>query len=255
MSCHDGQIPVTTQVEDNDLIATLAGPDGARLGRMRRALNATLAAVTAIGSLIAIASARDAVWAWLYPLPLIAILAGALTLSWVYIWLSRRTPSEEDQARLDRLLGVLPRKAIRRLEGEDFLAPWRERTVYPLMYYINELDGREEHFSSRALERRRARLYSAADRFMWAEAKNGFVHEVRNGLRNTGWTGGELEEEEEKLALAEQRARELRGLAGEVIAAHDSLLALASRHGYNLTALASEPPVDSWRELEPAGSV
>jgi hypothetical protein len=69
---------------------------------------------------IAIVADRKALWSRLYPLPLIVLLALALVAFWAYVWIERRRPSQADQLRLDHLLSVLPRDAIRRLEGEDF---------------------------------------------------------------------------------------------------------------------------------------
>jgi hypothetical protein len=213
---------------------------------MTKVAGALVTALGVVASLIAVVAARDAIWAWLYPVPLIAVLTTALGATWIYVGLERRKPSDADQRRLDRLLGALPREAVRRLEGEDFAAPWRERSVYPFTYYLHELDGPEEQFSAKAMERHRNRLYVAVDKFLWAEAKKGFAHEQARGFRNTGWSLGELEGDDDKLALAEERSREIRSAAAAVISAHRALLKLASSRGYSLAAIASPLPVASW---------
>lgn len=181
----------------------------ASLRYMRKALNVSVGAVAAV---IAIVAARKTVWSWLYPLPLIVLLAAGLAASWAWVWIERRRPSNADQLRLNRLLSALPREAIRRLEGEDFVAAWRERSVYPFVYYVHELDGPEERFDSKAIERCRERLYATAKSFIWAEAMKGFHHHLASGFRNTGWSQGELEEDDDKLATAEARGHELGSL-------------------------------------------
>jgi hypothetical protein len=221
---------------------------------MRKALSISGAALGAVASVIAIVAVRKALWSWLYPLPLIVLLAVALIASCVYIWIERRRPSEADQLRLNRLLSALPREAIRRLEGEDFVAAWRERSVYPLVYYVHELDGPEEHFDSKAMERCRERLYAAAKSFIWAEAMKGFHHQLATGFRNTGWSQGELEDDDDKLAKAEARGHELRSAAADVLAAHGHLLAVARRRHYDLAAISSDAPVFSWEEAERAAT-
>jgi hypothetical protein len=201
-----------------------------------------------VASIVAVVTAREAIWGWLYPAPLIAMLAAALGGTWAYMWFGQNRPSAGDQQRLDRLLSTLPREAIKRLESEDFIAPWRERTVYPFTYFVNELNGPEEHFNAKSLEQRRTRLYSAVDAFLWAEAKKGFMHPHAKGRRNVGWMLGELEGDDQKLALAETRAAEIRAAAADVIAAHDNLVRAGRRRGYNLATLSSEAPVASWEE-------
>lgn len=218
---------------------------------MRRAFGVIATILGVVASLIAIIAAREAIWAWLYPVPLIVLLAVALAASWVYMWLEKRAPSEADQARLDRVLRTLPRETIRRLEAEDFEAPWRERNVYPFVYYVEELGGPEEHFRTRALEKHRQALYDGARAFIWAEAKKGFVHEPREGFRNTGASIGEVESDPAKLAIAEQRGAELRSAAAKVFAAHEALVVVAGERRYSLNALSSEPLVPSW---EPGGN-
>ena len=199
-----------------------------------------------VGAAVGIATAPASVWRWLYPLPLISVLAVLLALSLVYIGLAKRKPSLADQQRLDRVLSTLPREAMRRIEQEDFVAAWRARIVYPVAKYLNEMDGSEEHFDSRALEKRRRSLYQAADRFTYAEAMKGFSHQLANGFRNTGWSDGELDVDPEKLALAEERGQAIRSTAAELLEAHEDLVHAARRRGLSLDALSSDPPVASW---------
>jgi hypothetical protein len=70
------------------------------------------------------------------------------------------------------------------------------------------------------------------------------------GFANTGWSQGELEEDDDKLAKAEARGHELRSAAAGVVAAHGDLLAVARRRHYDLTAISSDAPVSSWEEAE-----
>jgi len=217
---------------------------------MQKVGRALIGTIGVLGSLIAIVSAPSAIWDWLYPVPLIAVLLAALVGSWIYIWAAQRKPSQADQQRLDRLLSALPREAIRRFEGEDFATPWRERSVFPVTWYVQELDGVEEHFDSKAMEKRRRRLYAAADRFMWEEAKKGFVHEQRSGFRNTGFSLGEIEGDDKKLAMAEERGEILRSAAAEFLKTYDDLLATARRYQLKLDAMSSDPPVAPWEHDE-----
>jgi hypothetical protein len=213
---------------------------------MKRVLTAIASGLGLIASIIAIVSARSAIWKWLYPVPLIILLAGALAGLLGYTWLQRQRPTEADQERLDRLLATIPRDAIHRLENEDFATPWREASVYPFVKYVEELRASEEHFDSRSVERRRGLLYEAANQFIWAEAKNGFVHQHRENLRNTGWLLGDLEGDERALTIAEKRASTIRDAAADVIAAYEDLLAVARRKGFDLDAIASSAPVPPW---------
>jgi hypothetical protein len=219
---------------------------------MRKALNVSAGTVGAVAAVIEIVAHREALWSWLYPLSLIVLLTAGLVASWAYVWIERRRPSDADQLRLDRLLSALPREAIRRLEGEDFVAAWRERSVYPLVYYVHELDGPEERFDSKAMERCRERLYATAKSFIWTEAMKGFNHQLAIGFRNTGWSQGELEEDGDKLAKAEARGHELRSLATDVFTAHGELLAVARRRHYDLTAALSQAPYSLWENAEHA---
>jgi hypothetical protein len=159
---------------------------------------------------------------------------------------ARRKPTQADQQRLDRLLSALPREAIRRFEAEDFASPWRERSVFPVTWYVHELAGAEEHFDSKAMEKRRRCLYATADRFIWAEAKRGFAHEQRNGFRNTGFSLGEIEGDDKKLTIAEERGEILRSTAAEFLKAYDDLVVTARRCQLKLDAISSNAPVASW---------
>jgi hypothetical protein len=215
---------------------------------MRKFLGPIAAAIAIAGSVVGIATAPASFWRSLYPAPVIALLTAALLGSWIYIWLEQRKPSEADQLRLDRLLSALPREAIRRIASEDYMAAWRERSIYPVTKYVHELEGPEEHFDSKAMESCRLRLYTAADKFTWAEAKKGYAHELARGFRNTGWSDGELENDQGKLAKAEERGGAIRSAAAEFLAAHDALLASARRRGLNLDAISSEAPYPAWED-------
>ena len=96
------------------------------------------------------------------------------------------------------------------------------------------------------MERRRASLYAAADRFIWAEAKNGFVHQHRENLRNTGWLMGDLEGNDRAQAVADERARTIRAAAHETIKAYEDLLDAARRRKLNLDAIAAPAPFPPW---------
>jgi hypothetical protein len=114
------------------------------------------------------------------------------------------------------------------------------------------LDGPEERFDSKAMERCRQRLYAAAKSFIWAEAMKGFAHELASGFRNTGWSQGEPEEDDGKLVKAEERGQELRLAAADVLTAHRHLLSVARRRHYDLAAISSQAPVSSWEKPEHA---
>ena len=213
-----------------------------RVVRVRKLVGYIVGAVGFVAAVLAIVQNADAIWQWLYPVPLIVGLAAALVGSWVYFWTAHASPSAEDQRRLDRLLKALPREATRRLESQDFVAPWPERSVYPTQFYVNELDGPEDHFASRRLEKKRRRLYESAVSFIEADAWKGFPHPMREGFRNTGWTIGELEEDTEKARMAKERAAELQSLAAEALDAHEALVKEARREGYSLAASESVAP-------------
>jgi hypothetical protein len=221
---------------------------------VRRTVSIIAATVGFIASVIGIAIAPAEVWEWVYPLPVVIALAAALAATWAYLILARAKPSPHEQARLDRLLGALPRKAIRRLEEQDFIAPWPARSIYPVMYFVNELDGAEQQFNDKHLERTRAELYQAGCEFLEAEALNGYPHQQNRKLRNTGRLLGDLEGDDEALALAESRAAAISAPAARLLRAHRELLTFARRRGYDLEAAAGDPPVPPWEQEEDAES-
>lgn len=204
-----------------------------------------VATVGLVASIIAIALAPRSFWCALYPLPLIALLVVGLAGSWAYILLSRRGPSPADQQRLNRLFGVLPRQAVRRIADADFHAGWSRNVNWPVSIYVNDMDAPEDRFDSRKMERARARLLETARRFDYVNAKHGFPHAQAHaeGWRNTGWSPGEVEGLPEKQrAMAEKRARAITIAAEEMVEAHDALVKAARRRGFNLDALASQAP-------------
>jgi hypothetical protein len=204
-----------------------------------------------VASLITIGSASTHFWASLYPFPTVVGLAVLVSAAYTQLWLAKRKPSDADQQRLNRLLSALPREAIRGLASEDFSMPWRERNVYPVAWFVNELEGPEEHFSARRLERCRQRLYDAGSRFLHQEAYEGFAHESMNGFRNIGWSTGELEGASlDVLNRAEARSRAIRAAAADLLDAHERLVSVASKLGLCLDALASDAPRPPWQDDE-----
>lgn len=185
---------------------------------------------------------------WLYPLPLIVILTLALLASWAVFLFRSRAPSSADQATLDKLFALLPTKAVRRIQVEDFDAPWPEDITYPVVVFWQELQGPENHFRSRGLERPRQRLMRAAMKFVEAEAMQGYDHPRLDNRRDTGLTVCELELAPEKRALADERRSTIHTAAVEFAQAHAALVAAASRRRLALQALSGEPPLRRCRE-------
>jgi hypothetical protein len=222
----------------------------------KRLISAFAAAVGIVGSIVGILLAPrtfwEGIWDRLYPIPLIVVLAVALVVSWVYFVIDKRRPSDADQRRLDTVFELLSRKAIDNVAAEGFVASWRDTLTWPVVLYVEEHAGHEEHFDNRAMEKRRQRLFQAADEFRWADAKHGFPDRYNRDFRNTGWSEGELEFDERKLGIAERRAKMIRDAAEELVAAHDDFVALAKRRGYALDALSTAPPIPPWKEGRPA---
>lgn len=207
---------------------------------------AGLASIIGLGVGVALIPGASA---WLYPLPLIVLLAVLLIASWTYLATRLRSPDAHEQGRLDKLFGVLSGEAIRR--SEDFGAPWPEWLTYPVQFFLHELQGAECQFRSWSLERRRVALTDAAVVFDNAEAMNGFGHPIAWSRRHTGFIEGELDIEPGKLAIASERRAEIHSAARALVNQHQRLVIAAKRRGFSLAALDGQLIEPPWKaELE-----
>lgn len=159
---------------------------------------------------------------------------------------SQRNPSPADQERLDRLLSVLSRPAMRTIRAQDFGTPWPEDMTYPVDFFLNELEGIEQHFDDPSLDELRASLRETALAFVEAEAWNGFDAKVPD-RRNTGWPSGELETDPEAFKVAETRRQEIHQAAIRFTEAHDNLVRAAKQKGQTLGAIETPALVPPWR--------
>lgn len=159
---------------------------------------------------------------------------------------SDESPSVGDQQRLDRLLKVLPRQAVRAIGAYDFGSAWPEDLAYPVNKFLNELEGVENEFTAATIEERRVSLRKVALDFSIAEGTNGFP--AGHGWRNIGWASGELEVNREALAIAEERRKEIHSSAGRFLDAHDDLVRTVKNHGFDLSAIDSPAPEPPWRK-------
>jgi hypothetical protein len=217
-----------------------------------RTLNAVggIASIVGLGLAVALI---PGVAGWLYPLPVIVILAVSLTASWVFFALRLRSPDPHEQERLNKLFAVLSSEAMRRIGDEDFGAPWPQYLTYPVQFFLHELQGAECRFRSRALEKRRSVLVDAAVAFADAEALNGFGHPIAWDRRHTGFIEGELEIERDKLVIANRRRSLIYSTANAFVDAHEKLVEAAKRRGFSLAALDGkliEPPWKAEMEEE-----
>lgn len=205
-------------------------------------------AASAVGLALAPQTFWSDAWDFLYPVPIVIAALAALALSWGFFLMRHRGPSRADQQRLDRLLTLLSRKAMRRVDQEDFATSWSADLAWPARSYVEgHYDAVEEYFDSRAMEKKRKRLFESADKFAWAEAMNGFVHHGPGGYRDTGFTEGELEYKESAPAKAERREKAISTAAVEFVHAHGDLVKLAKRKGFVLDALSAEVPTPFWK--------
>jgi hypothetical protein len=207
------------------------GAAATSLGRAARPVGATV--VGWILAAVAIPGFVD----WFYPGPLIAVLVVALLGSWgwMIVWLGRASPA--DQLRLNRLLEVLPRAAIRSLDMEDFTIAWRAEKVYVLRAVLG-LDAVEDHLISGALEARRKRLMCAVDALLSVEASNAWNHRMQDGFRDVGVSSGEADAGGWPYQQLVWRSELIHAAAREVIAAYDELVREARVEGFDV------PPSD-----------
>jgi hypothetical protein len=173
----------------------------------------------------------------LYPLPLILLLAIALIGSWTYFGLSQRRPRESDQRRLDRLVDVVPRHVVRRLDEQDFAQDWGEDLTRPLQQYLEDLTDLEHRFEDQRLERLRDRLDQAVVVLLNAERENTWAASHKRGYRNVGIMPVEAEFDPERGELYEARSMALQIAAYEVQSAYNDLMGAALERGYNLSRL------------------
>lgn len=160
-----------------------------------------------------------------------------------------------DQARLDGLLALLTRPAIRRVDERDFASAWPARIMYPVSTLLEEFGNVEHEFQDVSLEEPRAHLYKCADRFSHIEALNGWLHPGAPDHRYVGVTGLEAEGDSKKAALLDDRSLKIRTAASAFTDAHDALLKTAIARGYDVSAVKGDGPLhpsvarmESWED-------
>ena len=212
-----------------------------RLGRaLERTLNLAGAIVT-IGLALGISAILDAFW------PVGVVVAEGLAILILVALLVRKRRAVKrlpaDQARLDELLALLTRSAIRRVAEHDFAIAWPARIMFPVTTLLEEFGSIEHQFQDARLEERRAHLFACADTFSHAEAANGWTHPSARTERYVGVTGFEAEGDVEKAALLDDRSLRIRRAAWAFTDAHDALLATAIERGYDVSAVKGDHPL------------
>ncbi|HET8815537.1 MAG TPA: hypothetical protein VFM51_11360 [Solirubrobacterales bacterium] len=217
---------------------------------MRRVLDiaGAIASIASLGlSLVVFPGFR----AWFYPVPFIVLLVIALAISVGFHIRHRLQVAPADQKRLDRIFSALPREAIRRIEYEDFGIAWPADLLHPVQLFYNELGDAEHEFQSKPLERARQELRQAAGRFLEEEAMKAIMA-PDNGRRWIGIASGELDvSPPEKRKLYEEREHDIHLAATEFTSAHDALVRVAKKRGFDLSSLDSDIPKPSWTGIPP----
>lgn len=215
------------------------------LNSVRRALEIG-GAIASIAGFLATVILAPGVWDWLYPQPLLILAGVALIVCFGLFLHDRRRVPADDQKRLDEVFSALPREAIRRIEYEDFALAWPADLIHPVRVFINELADVEHEFRTKPIESARRTLFGAGKHLVEVEGINA-VMAPDSSRRFVGIAAGELDG-----ALPEERQRyearhqAIRRAAGDFIGAHDAFVRLAKNRGFDLHALASDPPRQSW---------
>lgn len=167
---------------------------------------------------------------------LLSLALGVVSAAW-YVEQRQHGVSPEDQRLLDHILEVLPRSWMQQLSAHDFGTSWHQDLSYPPTKFWFDFAEVEHRFNDPKLERARKALHEAAGEFIDAEAMNAWDHETQDERRNVGWTSGEIEGMPDKHRIFEERRRTILGAAQAVIAAHDQLVEIAKRRGFDISAL------------------
>lgn len=194
---------------------------------------------TVLGTLAAFGVRASDLADVMWPAGVVILLSLALVVvsaAW-YVEQRQHGVSPEDQRLLDRILELMPRSWVRQLGLQDFGVSWHDDLTYPPTAFWHDFADVEHRFTDSKLEAARAALHDAAGEFIEAEAMNAFGHERREDRRNVGWTSGEVEGMPDEYRIFEKRRRTILGAARTLIAAHDQLVEIAKRRGFDVSAL------------------
>jgi hypothetical protein len=177
-----------------------------------------------------------------WPVPLVLCLIAALVASWVGFVLSSRRPRKDDQRRLDSLLALLNRSAIRDIEERDYAIAWPYSLMKPVRA-LHDRDVPEAQFRDRRIERLRKELHKAATAFDLAMGGNSWPvdHTLtsEDPMMNVGWSNSDLDFlTGEERRRANERLKAIRQAAWGFVDVHERLVHAARRRGYDLAALA-----------------
>ncbi|MBS1869430.1 MAG: hypothetical protein JSS99_07175 [Actinobacteria bacterium] len=215
-----------------------------RLGRAVEQMLNTTGSIVTIGLAVAtlgVSAILDALW----PTGIVVAMALVIVVLGGSLWRQHRTVKRlpANQARLDDLLALLTRPAVKNIEVEDFTAAWPLRITYPVAVLVEEFGDVEHRFQDRVLEKRRAVLFAAADLLAEAWAANAWIHPRDPSRLYVGVFGGEAEGVPELYERLYERANAIREPKWAFIDAHRALLEAAIDRGYDVTALKGDRPL------------
>jgi hypothetical protein len=216
----------------------------------RRAVAALSIVSAAVGLLVVPRGSWERAVSWVYPTPLLVLLAAALALAIGQVARLRRTPriSQRDQDQLDRVLRVLPRQALRALNHTSFIGAWSHSTTWPFYVYQRDHGEVEDRFDDPRLEAIRAELYGACAAFAQAVGHEGVPDARGPEDQFTVWIVEMRSRDPDRAyALAQESAGTLEAAAKVVEDAHACLITTAQRCRYDLSTLGGEPPRLPWR--------
>jgi hypothetical protein len=224
----------------------------ARLRRYRKALFDGVNLVASVLTIAVVAGGASWLAGAIWPVGVVAAetLALVIALGWVYFSQRAVRISEADQKLLDELLNLLSRPSMQRIEENDFAQPWPRSIMFPVRVFVEEYGDVEHQFDDKVLETTRVTLYQAAMLFLEQEAVNAWSVPSDLTERYVGLTGGEVEGDEEKYKLFEQRYLAIFGHSRDFLSAHTELVALAKRRGCSVAALRTEAPHPTVHRLE-----
>lgn len=159
----------------------------------------------------------------------VGVLAFAIGRASTF-WGMRPGHLEADKETFADLIAIVPRRAIDFLKEHDFGNSWSGNETDPLYDYVAERNAVEHHFHDKAIERKRAQLYSDCEEFI--HRLSGYSVPSGNGnffeMNEKEWVRSHPPGDE-AYNRYEAHRRELGELADAVVAAYDDLVVTARR--------------------------
>lgn len=144
----------------------------------------------------------------------------------------------QQQRAIDRTLHALPRDVIRELDRTEILGGWRADLALVVARFTDMCNELENHIDDDELESLRLSLHDAAVVFRNAEAENGFSHDIVDGVRNVGRTGGQLEGDPPGTAERfHDRARIISAARDKLVRAHNEFVSGLLERFFSVEAL------------------